>query len=428
MLQRLLICVLAIVCIAAEQADAAELYDRNGQSIDITIPPTWPAPPGLRRQPVLFVHGHASDSSADPNYRKNFWEDADDDPVLAFFNLTSLKKTLDDPINSGLDVEAYYIRFGDRSRSITEDAFDTGQVVDYIVRRHNDNFDPATATMPPPVQVAIIGYSKGTLSTRQYLKSLQVQVQDNGGISMPAPRPGYRPVSEFIAIAPPNHGISSSFFSEATDQISIQQLYNGVQPEGDGCGTPFPNLFPQAANFIEILNGETAIDGQVSNAGSAAGEAPRSRPPSGGPHTGTLYVTIFDNRDLVGGDSPSTTDCPGAGRGFASNLSSDAVNIATSCSRGPFPNRASQHSAHAGRRLQGPVCGRPSSVAGKPDLPAERPRSDHPAAKSRRGHAGARHLRQHAGARMLNVSHPLRHSQAGGGNLCAAVVAGRSTE
>ena len=145
-----------------------------------------------------------------------------------------------------------------------------------------ENFDPATATMPPPVQVAIIGYSKGTISTRQYLKSLQEQVQDNGGISMPSPRPGYRPVSEFIAIAPPNHGIRLRFFSEATDQISIQQLYNGVQPEGTGCGTPFPNLFPQAANFIEILNGETALDGQVSNAGSAPGEAPGSRPPVGG--------------------------------------------------------------------------------------------------------------------------------------------------
>jgi len=329
MMQRLLFCVLAMVCIAGSRADAAELCDRTGQPIDITVLPTWPAPPGLRRQPVLFVHGHAADSSADPNYRKNFWEDADDDPLLAFFDLTSVKKTLDDTVNSGLDIEAYYIRFDDRTRSITDDAFETGQVVDYIVRRHNENFDPSTATMPPPVQVAIIGYSKGTISTRQYLKSLQEQVQDNGGISLPPPRPGYRPVSEFIALAQPNHGISSSFFSEATDQISIQQLYNGVQPEGPGCGTPFPNLHPQAANFIEILNGEAAIDLQVSNAAAASGEAPGSRPPDQGPHTGTLYVTIFDNRDLVGGNSPSSTDCPGAGRGLASNLSPQAINITT---------------------------------------------------------------------------------------------------
>ena len=380
MMRRLLFCVLAIVCIAAGRADAAELYDRNGQSIDITVPPTWPAPPGLRRQPVLFVHGHAEDSSADPNYRKNFWEDADDDLVLAFFNLTSLKETLDDPINSGLDIEAYYIRFDDRTRSITDDAFDIGQVVDYIVRRHNENFDPATATMPPPVQVAIIGYSKGTISTRQYLKSLQVQVQDNGGISMPAPRPGYRPVSEFIAIAPPNHGISSSFFSEATDQISIQQLYNGVQPEGSWLRHPVPEPLSASGKFHrdpERRNGARSAGFQR---GAGGWRSARVAATKQGPHSGTLYVTIFDNRDLVGGDSPSTTDCPGAGRGFASNLVLRCDQHSDRRSRDSFRDRASQHAAHAGRRLQSPVCGRPSSVSGKPDLPAERPRSDHPAA------------------------------------------------
>jgi hypothetical protein len=329
MMRRLLFCVLATLCIAGSEAGAAELYDWNGQSIDITVLPTWPAPPGLRKQPVLFVHGHAADTSSDPNYKKNFWEDADDDPFLAFFDLTSFKKTLDDTINSGLDIEPYYIRFADRTRSITDDAFDIGEAVDYIIRRHNENFDPTTATMPPPVQIAIIGYSKGTLSTRQYLKSLQQQVQDNGGISLPLPRPGYRPVPEFIAIAPPNHGLAvstSSAFGDPTDQISVQQLYNGVRPQEDGCGA-FNPLHPQAANFIEILNGETALDSQVSNAAPAPAEAPGSRASNQGPHRGTLYVTLFDNRDFVGGGSASTTDCVGAGRALASNLSSDAINI-----------------------------------------------------------------------------------------------------
>jgi hypothetical protein len=259
-MRRLLLCVLAALCLAPRAADAVELYDTNGQSIDITVPPTWPAPAGLRRQPVLFVHGHAADTFADPNYKKNFWEDADDNLLLS--GLTSFKKTLDDNVNSGLDIEDYYIRFADRNRSITDDAFDIGQAVDYIIRRHNENFDPATAMLPPPVQVVIIGYSKGTLSSRQYLKSLQAQVQDSGGISLPPPRPGYRPVSEFIAIAPPNHGIAAPliFDETATDQISIQQLYNGVEPEGSGCGNAFNPLHPQAANFIEILNGETTLD------------------------------------------------------------------------------------------------------------------------------------------------------------------------
>ena len=245
----------------------------------------------LRRQPVLFVHGHASDRRR----------------IRITGRISGRTPMTISVWRSSIDVAQENARRSHQQRPRRGGllhplrrpvALDHRRCLRYRPsgRLHRPapqrKFDPATAAMPPPVQVAIIGYSKGTLSSRQYLKSLQVQVQDNGGISMRAPRPGYRPVSEFIAIAPPNHGISSSFFSEATDQISIQQLYNGVQPEGDGCGTPFPNLFPQAANFIEILNGETAIDGQVSNAGAAAGEAPRSRPPSGGPHSGTLYVTI----------------------------------------------------------------------------------------------------------------------------------------
>ena len=317
MMRYLLLCTLAMLCLAARPSNAAELYDWNGQLIDITVLPTWPAPPGLRRQPVLFVHGHAEDTATDPNYKRNFWAE----PT----GLTSFKRTLDD--NSGLDIEPYYIRFADRTRSITDDAFDIGAAVDYIVQRHNENFDPANATAPPSVQLVIIGYSKGTISTRQYLKSLLVQVQDSGGISMPPPRPGFRPVSEFIAIAPPNHGISSALFILATGQISVQQLYNGVRPEGLLCGTPFANALPQAVNFIETLNGETVLDGTVSNAASAA-EAPGSRAGSEGPHSGVLYVTLYadaSNPDgLVGGDSPST-DC--AGRVYARNLAPQAINI-----------------------------------------------------------------------------------------------------
>lgn len=314
----LLFCALATLCLFPNPARTAELYDWNGQQIDITVPPSWPAPPGLRRQPVLFVHGHAQDTASDPNYRRNFWEE----PA----GLTSFKRTLDD--NSGLDIEPYYIRFADRTRSITDDAFDIGEAIDYIVRRHNESFDPASATSAPPVQVAVIAYSKGTISTRQYLKSLLQQVQDNGGISMPPPRPGYRPVSEFIAIAPPNHGISSPVFVLATDQISIQQLYNGVRPEGVFCGTAFLNPLPQAANFIELLNGETAPDSAVSNTAPAPAEAPGSRAADQGPHSGTLYVTLYADAnnpdDLVGGDSPSG-DC--AGRVLARNLAPQAINI-----------------------------------------------------------------------------------------------------
>ncbi len=259
---------LVMLSLAPGPAGAAELYDFDGQTIDITVPPTWPAPPGLRRQPVLFVHGHADDTPNDPNYKRNFWAE----PAGG---LTSFRRTLND--NSGLDIEPYYIRFADRTRSITDDAFEIGEVIDYIVRRHNEAFEPLNATSVPPVQVAIIGYSKGTLSTRQYLKSLLQQVQDNGGISMPAPRPGYRPVSEFIAIAPPNHGISSLALAlGGSGQISVQQLHNGMRPD-PFCSDTFSNPFPQAVSFIETLNGEPVIDGMVSNTVPAPAEAPGSR-------------------------------------------------------------------------------------------------------------------------------------------------------
>jgi hypothetical protein len=319
MIRYVLFGILAALCLAPSPAVSAELYDWNGQVIDITVAPTWPAPPGLRRQPVLFVHGHAPDTATDPDYKRNFWAE----PT----GLTSFKRTLDD--NSGLDIEPYYIRFADRTRSVTDDAFDISAAVDYIVRRHNENFDPANATSAPPVQLAIVGYSKGTISTRQYLKSLLQQVQDPGGIAMPPPRPGYRPVADFIAIAPPNHGVASAFFVLATDQIAVQQLYNGVRPEGFLCGTPFLTPLPQAVNFIEILNGETVLDGLVSNTAPAPAEAPGSRAATQAPHSGTLYLALYADAtnpdNLVGGDSPSSTDC--AGRVFARNLAPDAINI-----------------------------------------------------------------------------------------------------
>jgi hypothetical protein len=85
---------------------------------------------------------------------------------------------------------------------------------------------------------------------------------------------------------------------------------------------------PQAANFIEILNGETALDSGVSNATPAPAEAPGSRASNQGPHSGVLYVTLYADAstpdDLVGGDSPSG-DC--AGRAFARNLAPQAINI-----------------------------------------------------------------------------------------------------
>ncbi len=323
------LCALAVLSLVPSVVGAAEVHlgDANASPIDINVPPQ-------RTRPVLFVHGHAidfelgsdntTDDPADPNYKKNWWNGLD--------GLPSFKQTFEHPSNSWLDIEPYFIRFEDQAHSITEDARDIQQAVDDIIRRHNPNFDPSAPSGPPPVQLVIIAYSKGTISTRQYLKSLQAQVQDAAPSGQPRPpplnqpRPNYRPVSDFIAISPPNHGLDSPLF-RSTTKLSVQQLYDGVTPAnlfGTDCGDPYNN--PQADNFMTNLNGHALADTLTAPFGNFASEAPGSRQATAPPQAGTLYVTLFaeSNADMVGGETDSG-DC--RGRAVASNLSADAINI-----------------------------------------------------------------------------------------------------
>ena len=312
---------LAVVLLLPGTAQAIEVHLRD----DSLLGPDS-APP-LGRVPVLFVHGHAidftggsgsdsaTDDPADPNYRKNWWN--------ALGDLPSFKQALDHPGNAGLDIEPYFIRFADQARSITEDAREIGAAVDQIVQRHNSGFAVAAPVAPPPVQVVIVGYSKGTISARQYLKSLTTQVGDAGEPPLPAPRPDYRPVSDFIAISPPNHGLATPIFV-ATTRTSVQQLYDGVKPAnlfGQGCGDPYGN--PLANNFIATLNGHPITDTQNAVSDGFASEAPGFRRDGQGPHAGTLYVSLYaaGNADMVGGDGTSG-DC--RGRGVARNLAANA--------------------------------------------------------------------------------------------------------
>jgi hypothetical protein len=321
--QPLLLCALMSVAQAA-----AELYDNNGNAVTAATPLTG-------RVPVLFVHGHGpADTLQDPHYKRNWWTDHGTLDVLDRLRLTSFRTTINQ--NPGLDIQPYYIRFANPSRSIVEDAREIGEAVDLIIARHNPAFataNPNIATAdppgPPPVQVVIIAFSKGTISARQYLQSLQIQVSEAGATPLPPPRPHYRPVSEFIAISPPNHGLANDPIFGDLSELSLQQLYNGVQPIGNACGQPFVPSDARALNFIEKLNGDPVLDGQVPNTPANAGEAPGSRPPDQLPHQGTLYVAFFatNNADIVGGDGPSG-DCAGGGRKVAANLATNAINIA----------------------------------------------------------------------------------------------------
>jgi len=181
------------------------------------------SPPPNGRLPVLFVHGHKVSVLAEPepNYFLN-WQDPKDD--------TSVRDTLDLAANSGLDIEPYYINFTDHDRSILHDANAISFAVEAILKRHDPNY---ALTGTTAVQIAIVAYSKGTLSSRLYLKSLREQLTnlpadvtvlpaaENGLV----PRPGFNPVSEFVAISPPNHGIRPPVIPPSS--IAASQLYNG---------------------------------------------------------------------------------------------------------------------------------------------------------------------------------------------------------
>ncbi len=274
------------------RAEAVTVFSADGTELiesDLTPP--------RHRLAVLFVHGH--DPNPDPqhpNYRKNFHDSID--------GLTSFKNTLDLPENLCLGIEPYYLHFGDteadHERSIDEDAAQIQEAVNLILARQRLK-DPDN----PDLKLAIIAYSKGTISTRLYLK----QLHDAGEPI---------PVSEFVAIAPPNHGLNWMGLSGSSGYPSARQLNNGYS----SLCTPFGD---STLNYIANLNGHPIEDSE-SLPGFYPSEAPGSRPNGTAADQGVLYATIYaaDNGDFVGGSDPSG-DCQG--RVLAKNLASDAVNL-----------------------------------------------------------------------------------------------------
>jgi len=273
-------------------APAVELHDGS----DALVPEN-PVPVSTLGVPVLFVHGHNLDDAMDQdfNYKKN-WQLPLDYPIL--LKLPSFKIALDLPQNSNLGIEPYYIRFQDQNRSISEDAAEIREAVTRILRRHGD---PNALQ----VKVVIIAYSKGTISSRWYLQNML---------------PASRPVSEFIAISPPNHGLQASA-SATSSSLALRQLNNGY---GEQC-TSFSEA--GSLDFIENLNGHAIGDSMTSTAQGPQfnGEAPHSRADGTALNQGVLYIALYanNNRDYVGGGTPSG-DCQG--RVVAKNLSEQAVN------------------------------------------------------------------------------------------------------
>lgn len=297
---------------------AVDIYLADGTLFNATSP----APAGT--QPVLFVHGHNL-SLTEPHYRATWTE--------PLGTLPSFGETLAAAENAGLDLEPYYLNFGIHDRSIVEDARAIGEAVDSILQRHHDPAEwPLDISHPPRVRVVLIAYSKGTISARLYLKSLQQQQY-----TLPPPRPLFHPVSEFIAISPPNHGL----IIQPNDFLSLifltmtpgQQLSNGFG--GANC---FPLSFDASVlNFMENLNGHAMADSHLNGFDATRDyptEAPGSRAAGDPPTDGTLYVTLYDaaDRDGGGGHTPLVDDCttPGGqrqGRKLARNLAAHAINM-----------------------------------------------------------------------------------------------------
>jgi hypothetical protein len=280
--------------------------------VPIASAPLPPAQP----LPVLFVHGHRTDEEhALEHYRTTWQSDRG--------TLRSFAAALAHAQNAGLGIEPYYIHFLDQDRSIADDAREIGEAVELILARHDPGYvltDPARRTS---VQVVIIAFSKGTISARLYLKSLVVDQSAEWGL--PAPRMDYRPVSEFIAIAPPNHGVTVP----VATTLSVRQLNNGYG--GTFC---VPFNVPEAADFIQRLNDHPIVDSHISApAATYVEEAPGSRADGTPPHAGVLYVALYadGNRDPVGGDTPQD-DCavplggPQQGRKLARNMAPQAQN------------------------------------------------------------------------------------------------------
>ena len=299
--------VLVVPEASAQQQQTFQLFwiDDTGAHQEVSQP-VGNCPGQPKTRPVLFVHGHPLDGSggSTPNYQRN-WIDG-----------TSFNAAIELGGNQALDIEDYYIQFLQHDRSILADANDIGEAV-ALIRNCQNPANPST------VKMAIIAYSKGTISTRVYLRSRHMAGQGQdlssefpGDVPLTPHSPSVNPVSEFIALAAPNHGLRMPYLF--ADELPIRQLNNGV-----GGGSPCLSFFePLATDFMSRLNGLTA-----SNDWSGEHETPANRADGHPVIDGTLYVSIYDNDDAVGGDLPDASDCATPKRKQAFNRGLNAVNI-----------------------------------------------------------------------------------------------------
>jgi hypothetical protein len=271
------------------------------------------------RLPVLFVHGALG--GAGPA-----WFEPGPDPTT-----TSVAAAL--AANPQLPIDAFYLELPvhgggqNTARTIEEDALDILATIEGGV---DSRGGVRVGILDLPAyqalgRVAIVGYSLGTISARYYLKNL-----------MGSRRGGAITVSEFVALASPNHGVASAVVAcddvNQPDRVS-RQLCGGRTATGlsaiaaCGCGPlSMPDEFatnqPGDLTFLQTLNGRPLAD-TCEAAPAEPLEAPRSRPGTPG---GVLYASVYaaGNADLLVGGDVQDSDC--LGRKLARNLAPEAVN------------------------------------------------------------------------------------------------------
>ena len=285
---------------AVSPVDAFELYRVNGAGQFVRVDGAGGSCPSAPRpRPLLLVHGHDFGLGTGGTYQANFT--ATSGPSFA----GALARTE----NQDLGIEAYYIQMLTADRSMFEDALRIGQAIALIQGCQ----DPAN---PTGVRVAVIGYSKGTITTRVYLRSRQVDLAPDFPDEVALDPPGPSPVTEFVALASPNHGLRAVFPLDG--ELPVRQMNNGVSRSCLSYNEPL------ATNFMTKLNGT------LNNQWSGANETPGNRAKGAPVADGTLFVSIYatGDRDLVGGDNADSTDCHTPNRKQAKNLGTNAVNIA----------------------------------------------------------------------------------------------------
>jgi len=182
-------------------------YGSDGKEIQLTMEnindPNFPKP--KHHQPVLFVHNRHFDSEK---------------------NVRSFRETLALPQNARLGIEPYYIHL--EENNYADNAAKIKEAVELILL-HQD--DPGANRE----KVAIIAFGSEVLSARLYLKELWEKQHK---------QLSFHPVSELIAVSPPNHGMKGM---ERKDIDFIEQLNGHPMDDsksGKYCGQVFDSEAP----------------------------------------------------------------------------------------------------------------------------------------------------------------------------------------